>query len=58
MIALIIIIGILLFLVLALPLYLLVVSNKRAEEALQRGKEAKINYEELNKFFKEERKDD
>ena len=58
MIVLIVIIAVLAFIAFSSVLYLLVVGNKRAEEALQRAKETKIDYKELDKFFKEERKDD
>ena len=53
-----IIVGSLAFISFALILYILVIENKRTEEVLQRSKQNKIDYEALNEFFNEERKDD
>ena len=53
-----ILVGSLAFISFALILYILVVANKRTEEALQRSKQNKIDWEDLNEFFNEERKDD
>jgi len=51
MIVLVVIVAILVFIAFSFMIHLLVVANKRTEGAIQRAKETKIDYEELDKFF-------